>query len=375
MVKHWKELALGSFILTAGILLAYMSLTLGRFQLGDSLKVTAIFRSASGIVKDAPVMMAGIEVGHVAQLEVSHGQALMHLVIKPQIQLHTDARAEIRAKSLLGEKYIALDAGSATAPFMQNGGEITQTFTPVDLDEVLNHLAPVLTKLNPDDLHTLLHTFATAVKGKEQEMGALITGTSVLMRTVINNEDALQRIIQNLDGAAGQAHRLLNRHGSSLDSIMANLRVATASLGQDAPSLLKNLQAVSNEVRSITKPLSQKGPQLAQRIDQISEQTSRFTQTLNRHPNLISNLDTTLSEIPPLLRQAPATLERLPAVLDQLTPILEKTDTLMGKIGNTLDHLDPVLENARGLLNEKKIRQLLQDEGVKVNIEKLKLFQ
>lgn len=374
MVKHWKELALGAFILTAGILLAYMSLTIGRFQLGDAIKVKAVFRSASGVVKDAPVMMAGIEIGHVDQMEVSQGRALMHLVIKPEIKLHTDARAEIRAKSLLGEKYIAIDAGSDAAPLLQSGAEIAQTITPVDLDEVLNHLAPVLIKLNPDDLHTLLHTFATALKGKEREMGDLITGTSVLMRMVARNEDEINRIVRNLDGAAGQANRLLNRNGGSIDSIIANLRVASASLGQDAPSLLKNLQAVSGEVHSITGPLSAKGPQLARRIDQISEDASRFTQTLSRHPELVPNLNATLSEMPPLLRQAPATLERLPAVLDQLTPVLGKTETLVGKVDKTLDRLDPVLENAQGLLNEKKIRQLLQDEGVKVNIEKLKLF-
>ncbi|PIQ29007.1 hypothetical protein COW36_18585 [bacterium (Candidatus Blackallbacteria) CG17_big_fil_post_rev_8_21_14_2_50_48_46] len=374
MVKHWKELSLGAFILSAGILLAYMSLTLGKFQLGDSTKVKAVFNSASGVVKDAPVMMAGIEIGHVEKMEVQAGRALMHMIIKPDVKLHSDARAEIRSKSLLGEKYIAVLPGSDSAPLMQSGEEIKETMTPVDLDEVLNHLAPVLTKLDPDDLNTLLHTFAVAVKGKEREMGDLIKGSSVLMRTVSNNETELNRMIKNLDGVSAQANRLLSRNGNSIDSIIANLRVASASLGKDAPGLLKSLQAVSGEVHSITGPLSENGPQLAKRIDSISKNAADFTDTLSRHPDLIPNLNATLSEVPPLLRKAPATLDRLPAVLDQLTPVLGNADKLMGKVGNSLDRLDPVLENANQLLNEKKIRQLLQDEGVKVNIEKLKLF-
>jgi len=50
------------------VLLAYMSITVGKVQFGDTLKVSALFDNASGVVKDAPVMMAGIEVGHVSVL-------------------------------------------------------------------------------------------------------------------------------------------------------------------------------------------------------------------------------------------------------------------------------------------------------------------
>jgi phospholipid/cholesterol/gamma-HCH transport system substrate-binding protein len=374
MVKHWKELALGGFILTAGVLLAYMSLTLGKFQLGETTKVSALFSSASGVVKEAPVMMAGIEVGHVERMEVNKGLALIHLIINPDIKLHTDARAEIRSKSLLGEKYIAIEAGSDSAPLLPSGERIQDTMTPVDLDEVLNHLAPVLTKLDPDDLNTLMHTLAMSVKGREKDLGDLIKGASSLMRTVSANEDTIVRMVNNLDGVAGKANRLLGRNGSSIDNIIDNLRVASASLGKDAPGLLKSLQAVSGEVHSITGPLSENGEQLARRIDKISEHAENFTESLNRHPDLIPNLNTSLAELPPLLRKAPATLDRLPAVLDQLTPVLGNADKLMGRVGTTLDKLDPVLENTGKLLNEQKIRQLLQDEGIKVNIEKLKLF-
>jgi phospholipid/cholesterol/gamma-HCH transport system substrate-binding protein len=374
MVKHWKEIALGGFILSAGLLLAYMSLTLGRFQFGEALEVQATFNSASGVVKDAPVMMAGIEIGHVASLTVSSGKAALRLVIKPDVRLHSDARAEIRAKSLLGEKYIALNEGSPDAPLLKNGDMIKDTMTPVDLDEVLNHLAPVLTKLNPEDLNTLLHTFAVAVNGREKELGDLITGTSVVMRTLSRNETEINRIVANLDGVASQANRFLSRNGGSLDSIVANLRTASASLGNDAPGLLKSLQALSGEVRSITGPLSENGPQLARRLDKISADAERFSDSLSKHPDLIPNLNTTLSEVPPLLRKAPATLDRLPAVLDQLSPVLGNADQLIGKVGNSLDRLNPVLDNAAVLLNEKKIRALLQDEGVKVTIDKMKLF-
>lgn len=376
-MKHWKEFALGLFILGAAALLAYMSITIGKVQFGDTLKVEAVFRNASGVVKDAPVMLAGIEVGHVEKMEVvDNDQALMKLVINPEVQVHNDARAEIRSKSLLGEKYINLLPGSGSAPLLQDGERIDNTMTPVDLDEVLNHLAPVLTKLDPDDVNTLVHTLALSVKGREQQIGKLINGSSIIVETVAENRDGIGRIVRNLDGAAASANSLLGRNGRQIDAIVDNLHVASAQLRSDAPGLFEDLDSITAEVHQITRPFSSNSSVLAERLDRISDSADRLTANLNDHPELVSNLNATLTELPPLLKRAPDTLDRLPAVLDQLSPVLNGANELLPdvkgtlvNVNGTLKNLDPVLLKADNLLDEKKLREVLQKEGVKVHIE------
>lgn len=374
-MKHWKEFALGLFILGAAAVLAYMSLTIGKIQLGDTLKVEAVFNNASGVVKDAPVMLAGIEVGHVEAMEVvDNGRALMKMIIDPEVKVHNDARAEIRSKSLLGEKYINLKTGSATAPLLQDGERINDTMTPVDLDEVLNHLAPVLTKLDPEDVNTLVHTLALSIKGREKQIGRMIDGTSVLIDTVAQNREGLSRTIRNLDAVSGQANRLLSRNGASIDRIVDNLRVASTTLREDAPGLINDFSSISDDVKQITGPFTDKSSMLADRLDRITDSADRLTTNLNNHPELIPNLNATLTELPPLLRKAPDTLDRIPGVLDQLSPVLSGANELMPQLKQNLSNLDPVLQKANNLLDEKKIREILQQDGIKVNVKELRLW-
>lgn len=380
MQKHWKEISLGGFILVASGLLAYMSLTIGRFQFGDSLQVQARFKSASGMVKGGAVMLAGIEVGHVDKLIVEDSEALMDLSLQPNVKVYKDAKAVIRAKSLLGEKYIALYPGDPASGELKSKERIAVTETPVDLDEVLNHLAPVLTNIDPEDLNTLIHTLAVSVKGKEKELGDLLTGTSNLLSVVGDNKEAVQRIVTNLDGLTAQANSLLRRNGGSIDKAIGDLQVVAASLRKDAPNLLKDVNVVTSDLRQITGPFAPKAPQLAERLDKITADAAQFTDSLSKHPELVPNLNSTLSEIPPLLRKAPATLDRLPALLDKLNPAIDSLDGLGKRAGVTLDKLDPVLDKAGNLLDEEKLRTFLQKEGVKVQIDeekggvKVKLF-
>lgn len=361
-MKHWKEFSLGLFILTAAVLLAYMSITIGKVQFGETLQVQAVFKNASGLVKDAPVMLAGIEVGHVKKMEVKDGQALMTLVLQPQVPIYRDARAEIRAKSLLGEKYIALLPGSSAEPPLQSGAEILNTMTPVDLDEVLNHLAPVLTTLDPQDLNTLIHSLAVAVEGRGEEIGSLIAGGAVLMEVIGENKTELARTIQNLDAAASQANSLLSRNRPALDRIVKNADVVVAELRRDTPGLLAGLRNTTDDVREITHPFKNKAPELAHNLEQIARDTAGLTQNFKKHPNLVANLDQTLLELPPLLKKAPATLDRLPEVLDQLSPVLSGANTLVEK-------LEPLLDKANEVLQDNSLSEIVNENGVKVQIE------
>ena len=351
-MKHRKEFLLGLFILSAAGLLAYMSITIGKVQFGDSLEVSARFDSAIGVVKDAPVMMAGIEIGHVQNLSVDKGRARLSLTLHPDVVIHQDARAVIRAKSLLGEKYIAIDKGSESLPPMQDGDEIMDTHTPVDLDEVLDHLSPVLTQLDPEDLNTLIHTFAVGLKGRGE-----------LMSTFSDKKDSVVRIVDNLDGFSGRANQLLASNGPTIDRLIRNLDATAITLKSDVPELTRNFNSLTTDVQKITSPFRDNAGKLATDIDRITDNAVRFTDTLNRNPDLVPNLNATLRDLPPLLQKAPKTLDRLPVVLDQLSPVLEGAQ-------KTLKQLDPVLKKADHLLEENTIKELLQEDGVKVHVER-----
>src|SRR5688500_12095225 len=98
-----NEVMLGAFIVGAGGLLAYMSIAVGGFNMTPGVHVTAKFSNASGLVKDASVSVAGVEVGHVEGLTVEHDKAVVKLFLNKEAHIRSDVVAAVRAKSLLGE--------------------------------------------------------------------------------------------------------------------------------------------------------------------------------------------------------------------------------------------------------------------------------
>lgn len=348
---------LGAFILVASLLLAYMSLTIGNFHWGNAYRLKAVFNSASGVVKDGPVLLAGIEVGHVESMVVENNQAAMTLVLATDVKVFQDARATIRAKSLLGEKFIEIQPGTNSKPALANGQEIKHTVTPVELDEVLAHLSPVLTQIDPDDIKTLIHTAAAAVKGREKQLGDLIDGTSKMFKLVSDNESTLQRIIQNLDGVTMEANDFLKSNRHRLVRMINNIDRLTQSLNRDTPQLVNNLNRMMKDVQPMTTKLGQRGGQLVDSFIQITDDASQITRQIVSHPNLIPNMDASLTHLP-------GSLERVPILLDKLFPAIDQANNFMKKADRIIVPLEDTLNKANEIIDSEQLKKTL-DEGLK----------
>ena len=128
-------------------------------------ELKATFASANSIRPGAPVRIAGVNVGKVAKLEPSPGgdASIMTMQISKQgLPIHEDATAKIRPRIFLeGNFFVDLKPGSPEAPTLDSGGmlKVTQTATPVQLDEVLT----ALQSDTRQDLKDILDGLSTAL--------------------------------------------------------------------------------------------------------------------------------------------------------------------------------------------------------------------
>ena len=131
-------------------------------------EVRAVFQSANSIRVASPVRIAGVEVGKVKAVEANPDSSTSVVVMsikKDGLPLHTDATAKIRPRIFLeGNFFVDLKPGTPDAPRLHSGDtlKITQTATPVQLDQVL-------TSLQSDsraDLVALLDGLNTALNSK-----------------------------------------------------------------------------------------------------------------------------------------------------------------------------------------------------------------
>ncbi len=137
------ETGVGLFVLIgfgALLFLAIQVSGLGEFYQDESFEVTARFDNIGGLKTNAPVTIAGVEVGRVQDIhyDPEEFRAVATLNIQNRYHGHIpdDTFAKILTAGLLGEKYIGLQPGGSEDPLTQ-GGEITITQSSLVLEEII----------------------------------------------------------------------------------------------------------------------------------------------------------------------------------------------------------------------------------------------
>ena len=97
------------FLALALGLLAWTLSALGAFSYARGIHVSATFADASGLLVGSQVLVSGVPVGKVTSISLDERQqARVEMVIDEKVAISRDVEAVLRARSLLGEKVIAL---------------------------------------------------------------------------------------------------------------------------------------------------------------------------------------------------------------------------------------------------------------------------
>jgi phospholipid/cholesterol/gamma-HCH transport system substrate-binding protein len=245
------ELVLGIFLIISLGILAYLAMQTGAFTVEDRLPLQLVFEDAAGIVEDSAVMIAGVQIGRVKKLDVSHDRAVVHVQVNRAAKIREDVHALIRSRSLLGEKYIELKPRSKTAPVAAANFQIAveNTGFSTEIDQVMTKIEPlideavaILQKINPadpdeenlvDNLVILVATLTTGLEGKGDELGDLIDNaaslTGRLDRILKRNDTRIDRVLQNLDALLAEANDYkivfaLNELTTELNPVLSDVR-------------------------------------------------------------------------------------------------------------------------------------------------------
>jgi len=179
-MKTGTETKVGIFVLLGIIVLAFMTVTVGKFHLFKEAgyRVYVLFDSAAGVVRNSPVRIAGVHVGTVERISLERGKAKVALRIPPDVQLHEDAMAYLKSEGLLGERYVEIFPGSEEKPRLREEGLIQQGAPPAGIEEVLSRLSGI-----GDDFKGVLEPLGQLLEGIDPEkVGHLVSNFEVFSR-------------------------------------------------------------------------------------------------------------------------------------------------------------------------------------------------
>ena len=282
---------------------------------GDGL-VRARFASAAPLVEGNQVKVDGVVVGTVEALAVRDGVAEVSMELDEKaMPLHEDARLTIRPVSLLGERYVDLDRGSASAPVLAPGEVIPvdQTHTSVGLDEVLNTV--------DDPTGEGLKALVTTLGEGMQDNGA-------------NLDQALRALAPSL-GETQQLAAVLREHNQLLSRLVEDFEPVAGALATRDGKAMDELIASSDRVLSV-----------------VRERQLDLDQTLERLPGTLQTLRTTLGHLRSTAADTAPTLAELRPLTDRLPEIAAELQLFSDALDPALADSQPVLERAEVLLRE-----------------------
>lgn len=274
-----QEIGVGVLLIVAVALLSWMSVQVGALQgFGDRIQASAVLADAAGLAEGADVKVAGVTVGRVLTLTIDHDVAVVAFEVEEQAGLRSDAVAQVRARSVLGEKYLELSPQSRDAPPLADGDRLDTSRPGMEIDQLVNALGPMLSAANPDELQAIVSALHTAVA---------------------DDPERLARMLANLD------------------SIAADGAVAA----KDLPAALGEARAAIREVRGLVRAVGPTVDRLDTLAVRLDEATTDLPETVTEVRGLVGETRAAVSDAQALLTTVSGSSDDLTAILSNLSEI------------------------------------------------------
>ncbi|HEX2057598.1 MAG TPA: MCE family protein [Actinomycetota bacterium] len=205
---------------------ALTGLTLAGRLLSDTEDAFAEFENCGqGLREGGDVKLRGVLVGRIGSLERIEGsdcRVRLDLFPASVEQIPANAGAEIRAKTVFGEKWVELTYPDDPDSVAIADGDVIpkdRTIDPLEVETILNTGLPLLEAVDPENLAAALEALAEGFSGQEDDAVAAIREGIRALRPLNENKALLAKGIDQL-----------NESSAVLDDVDEDLMAALENL-------------------------------------------------------------------------------------------------------------------------------------------------
>lgn len=295
MSRYGKSFAERNTVAVAVVgLLALTIIFFGTFNakalpiIGEGPQYQAQFAEAGGLKEGNEVRVSGVKVGSVSDIALEDGVVIVTFRAKG-VDLGDETSAAIKVKTLLGQKFLAIDPGGR--------GELTQaiplsrTTTPYDVTAAFSDLSDTIGEIDTPQLEESFTALADAFRDTPDSVKATVAGLTDLSRTISSRDEELAVLFDATREVTGTfANRntelqALITDGNLLLTELANRRETVRALLDGTSRLGTQLQGLVADNEAALQPA------LA-RLDEVAAILTRNQ----------ANLDAALAKLGPYYR-------------------------------------------------------------------------
>lgn len=193
----------------------------------NSYEITAEFDDILNVVPRSPVFVDDVTVGEVTDVERIGWNAKVTMRVRDDVELPDNVIADIRQVSLLGEKYVALEAPTdvpAVGRLSEGDSiKIEATGRNPEVEEVLGALSFLLSGGGVSQLGTITAELNNVMSGRTNDLRALL--------------GSLENVVGVLDDQKGDIISALESLNSLTATLNAERNTITAALDATGPAI------------------------------------------------------------------------------------------------------------------------------------------
>ena len=312
----------------------------------DPFRFDAVFQTSNNLRLDSPVRIAGVNVGKVVAVERQDGSNTVKVTMEMDetgLPIHKDATAKIRSRIFLeGNFFVDLTPGTPSGDEVGDGDTIpiTQTATPVQLDQVLT----ALQTNDREALQDLLAGLGDGLTRKPSAADDADQDPSVRGESAARSlNDSITDAPESLRGSAEVNKALLGTEPRDRSKLIAGLDKVTTALATNEEQLkdfITNFNrffaVFAAEQNSLTESIGLLGPTL--------ENAQRSLTSLNA---ALPDLEGFARDLTPGVAETPATITAFSPWIAQATRLFSRPE-----LGTLLGDLQPATESLASVVND-----------------------
>lgn len=313
----------------------------------EGYRFKAAFGEAALLVEEADVRMAGVNIGKVKRKALGPGgrTTVAEIELDPRFApIRRNTRAILRQKSLLGEIYVELSPGTATADDLPEGGTLARSNSEetVELDEIF----AAFDDKTRASFQAWLHEAGIISQGRfARDLGDALGNAAPffedganLLRPLAEQELALRRLVRD----SGRVFDAVSRENGQLSGLIRGGDATFSALASRDEALAQTVSILPTFLRETRSTV--------QRLERFARDTDPLVRDLGPPADDLAPTLRDLGELSPDLRQlfrdvdplVDASERGVPAarrLLDGAEPVLGATHVFMRELNPILSYL------------------------------------
>jgi phospholipid/cholesterol/gamma-HCH transport system substrate-binding protein len=244
--------AIGLAVILAMLVLAFNADRLP--FIGGGTSYHALFTDAGGLKPGDDVRIAGVKVGKVSSVDLDGAVVRVGMKVSGA-HIGPDTRADIKIKTLLGQKYVALTPSGTGS--LDGDIPVARTTTPLDVTQAFIGLGERAGKIDTKQLAQAFDTLSAAFKDTPPYVHESLHGLERLSTSIASRDSQLQTLLSRANSvtntlAARDAEiaKLINDSNLILQTVyqqrvvVHRLLVDTSAVAQQLAGLVRDNRAV-----------------------------------------------------------------------------------------------------------------------------------